>query len=100
MRQRSSTPKTRRDNRLSYIDNEIKVTENAIFGSRLIKTLSRLMKQIFRLIKTLSRLMKNIQINLKLYTGARCRTVGGGQAALNSGTKVDFTKKLNLIQMF
>ena len=27
MRQKSSTPKTRRDNRLSYIDNEIKVGE-------------------------------------------------------------------------
>ena len=28
MRQKSSTPKTRRDNRLSYIDNEIKVSES------------------------------------------------------------------------
>ena len=86
MRQKSSTPKTRRDNRLSYIDNEIKVTENAIFGSRLIKTLSRLMKKY--------------PDCSKLYPGARCRTVGGGQAALNSGTKVDLKKKLNLIQMF
>ena len=65
MRQKSSTPKTRRDNRLSYIDNEIKVGKKwnfAFLTRRLIKQIQVLDAEQLEVDKQLSILERRLNL--------------------------------------